>query len=278
MAKIKVSRATKARAAVGIGGNGAPGSGVGKLGKAQAVGRHGAGKGGAGAGEVEVAPQHLVLRCDALRLDMTILMGETPPTITDGLGGYTAQERARDVAMSRWDGVSMLKMDVALLLDGVKRNKSQSQRLSNLKQLGRNRKDPGTPPPPFRLYGPFAESGVEWVLESMEFGEAEYNEEGILVRQSIVLHCQEWVSPDVLKIYNKRKRKKGKGSSAKNFDDRGLPGPLLAKYTVKKGDTLRTIAAHFYKDGDKWTIIGKANDIRDPHNIKPGEVLKIPEP
>jgi LysM repeat protein len=51
----------------------------------------------------------------------------------------------------------------------------------------------------------------------------------------------------------------------------------MKKYKVKKGDTLRRIAILFYNDPNKYIIIAEENDIKNPNNIKVGQVLTIPE-
>lgn len=56
---------------------------------------------------------------------------------------------------------------------------------------------------------------------------------------------------------------------------------VIARYTVKKGDTLSAIAKEYYGSGSRkyWELIQKANMdlIKDPNMIKPGQVFKIPE-
>jgi nucleoid-associated protein YgaU len=49
-------------------------------------------------------------------------------------------------------------------------------------------------------------------------------------------------------------------------------------YTVQEGDTLGKIAVKFYKDGERWTEIYKANkaQIADPNVIEVGQKLVIP--
>lgn len=46
-------------------------------------------------------------------------------------------------------------------------------------------------------------------------------------------------------------------------------------YTVKTGDSLWAIAEAFYGSGDKWTLLAKINEIRNPNSIYPGRVLEI---
>lgn len=53
-----------------------------------------------------------------------------------------------------------------------------------------------------------------------------------------------------------------------------LPG----KYTVKEGDTLFLIAEKYYKDGSKFDLIAKANNLNDVNTIETGQVIEIPKP
>lgn len=46
-------------------------------------------------------------------------------------------------------------------------------------------------------------------------------------------------------------------------------------YTVKKGDTLWTIAQKQLGSGDKWQNLAKLNNISNPNNLKVGQVLKL---
>lgn len=47
-------------------------------------------------------------------------------------------------------------------------------------------------------------------------------------------------------------------------------------YVVQRGDTLSSIAARKYGDPGLWREIARANDIEDPLNLQPGQVLVIP--
>lgn len=56
-------------------------------------------------------------------------------------------------------------------------------------------------------------------------------------------------------------------------------GGKVKRYTVKKGDTLRSIAAKpsIYGNPGKWQRLAKANGIKRPRaKLKPGRVLKVP--
>lgn len=48
------------------------------------------------------------------------------------------------------------------------------------------------------------------------------------------------------------------------------------RYTVRRGDTLASIAAAVCRDPAAWRDIARANRIRDPRRLEPGRVLLIP--
>lgn len=48
------------------------------------------------------------------------------------------------------------------------------------------------------------------------------------------------------------------------------------KYTIKKGDTLRKLAARFYGEPDEWKRIAKRNKMKKSGPLKPGKVITIP--
>ncbi len=53
--------------------------------------------------------------------------------------------------------------------------------------------------------------------------------------------------------------------------------PHQQTYVVKAGDDLWNIAEKFYKSGDNWVDIAKANNLSDPSMIFSGNVLIIPK-
>lgn len=61
---------------------------------------------------------------------------------------------------------------------------------------------------------------------------------------------------------------KGKGGGGSSF--------IPATYTVKKGDTLQSIAKQFYGTTAEWRKIADLNKIKDPNALKVGQILKMP--
>ena len=55
--------------------------------------------------------------------------------------------------------------------------------------------------------------------------------------------------------------------------------PARRTYTVASGDSLSKIAKKLYGDANKWKVIFEANRsiIKNPDQIRPGQVLEIPE-
>lgn len=69
-------------------------------------------------------------------------------------------------------------------------------------------------------------------------------------------------------------------SRAKAKEAREKARPLVARYTVKRGESLPLIASRpeVYGDRNLWPLLYRANrdQIRDPRHLWPGQVLRIP--
>ena len=55
------------------------------------------------------------------------------------------------------------------------------------------------------------------------------------------------------------------------------PAPALRTYTVRKKDTLWSIAKKHLGDGQRWKEIVAANPGLDPRKLMPGQTIKLPE-
>lgn len=195
-----------------------------------------------------------------------VALGDGPPQITDGYGGWEEVTRPHDEPITRWIGQPALRMELPLLLDNYRRPGGGVQRdLDRILALGR-KADGHKPPPVFRVTGAVPFSGDKWVMAEMpEMGDALY-EDGKLARQFLVLSLLSFERSDTVKF----KRLSGD----RDDDDR---------YTVKEGDTLRKIAAKLKPDAsnenqrDYANKIGDLNGIRDiRRELNPGRELKLP--
>ncbi len=54
--------------------------------------------------------------------------------------------------------------------------------------------------------------------------------------------------------------------------------PLVIYHTVKKGDTLRSLASLYYQNPQEWSKIFLANrkQLRKRRELRPGEILVVP--
>jgi nucleoid-associated protein YgaU len=73
-------------------------------------------------------------------------------------------------------------------------------------------------------------------------------------------------------------RLKASDDAARQARDAGVGGSTAHPkfYTVKRGDTLSSIAADQLGDYRRWTEIADLNDIRDPRRVKVGQTLRLP--
>jgi hypothetical protein len=86
-----------------------------------------------------------------------------------------------------------------------------------------------------------------------------FTEKGVPIRAKVSLAIKEHVPVEV-QVNQAR-------TASPDFDK---------AYTVRRGDTLTSIAAWAYKDATAWRAIALANDIRDPRRLVPGTVLALP--
>lgn len=54
------------------------------------------------------------------------------------------------------------------------------------------------------------------------------------------------------------------------------PAPVARTYTIRKGDTLWSIAQREYGDGQKWRDISAANPSVDPKKLAIGQQITLP--
>lgn len=202
-------------------------------------------------------------------VDLKVLMGEGPATITGGLGGWQQTERPDAKSLTEWIGQGSVTQSVPVLLNGLKESNSVQGQANDIIALGRNTEDDEVPPV-FRMFGAVHFSWLTWVLEDIEWtDEVIRDRDTTLLRQEVILHVAEFVDPDQIRI--KRVRHPfgtGKGGGT-NF-----PGSV---YIVHKGDTCNKIAAKVYGDRSIGKKIADKNNIRDPNKeLEPGRQIKLP--
>src|ERR1044071_4244825 len=97
------------------------------------------------------------------------------------------------------------------------------------------------------------------VLESMNVTYLMFTPEGVPLRAKLAVTLKEYRPVEI------------------QVKERPKSSPDVEKsYTVRRGDTLSSIAAAVYRDAARWREIARANRIRDPRRLAPGRVLTLP--
>jgi len=97
------------------------------------------------------------------------------------------------------------------------------------------------------------------VLESMNVTYLLFTPEGVPLRAKLAVTLKEYRPVEI------------------QVKERPKSSPDVEKsYTVRRGDTLASIAAAVYRDASAWREIARANRIRDPRRLAAGRVLTLP--
>lgn len=202
-------------------------------------------------------------------IDLKVLMGDGPATLTGGIGGWQQMQRPDAKSLTEWSGQDTVTQSVPVLINGFRQGQSVQGQANDIIALGRNTEKDEVPPV-FRIFGAIWLQHLPWVLEEIDWGDEVIRDvETNLLRQELTLHIAEFEDPDQIRL--KRIRHPygtGKGGGT------NYPGK---KYIVHKGDTLIKIASKVYGDRTRWKVLAQKNDIRDPNKeLTPGRVINLP--
>lgn len=186
-------------------------------------------------------------------------------------GGWETISRPKDVGFVNWSGTSPHTMDVPIVFDGYRQNVSMEPAIAQLYGMTRVPQGVRDEPPVVQVSGPIALTNKRWVIQNVDWvDEIRRDSDGARVRATCTLSLLEHIDPDVLihsspakKVTKKRKATKTSTATSK-------------RYTVRRGDTLAVIAQRTLHSSARWHDIAKLNGIRDPKNIRVGQVLRIP--
>lgn len=225
---------------------------------------------------------------DYPQYDFTCLLGDGPPEVTDGYGGWEAVSRARNVAFTQWNGRNPLTIKIPILFDNFANGESIEADIRQLEKMAGAeypRKDNPSLQPPLVLID---SHGViphdfhdatqnDWVIQTIEWGDSDRNEWGNRVRQAATVTIMEYVYDEVIGGIGMRPSGKSKARAKKKAKRR--------HYVVKgAGETLLTIAHHELGNSHFWRRIRDVNltkhkkyKYKDPRKKLPmGTVLVLP--
>lgn len=201
------------------------------------------------------------------KLEVSAILDENQPKMS-GFGGWTVIARPRRVSMIDWTGVDPYRLMFGLMLDAWSdAPQTVEQDCLNLERMARPGPQNQRPPSVRITDGMLPHMDLIYVIEALDWGDViRQRDTGKRVRAvaALTLLATGDATPSSPAAAN-RSASAGRGGQAH---------PL--RYTVKKGDTLSTIAASNYGDASQWHAIAAANNIRDPKALKVGQVLKLP--
>lgn len=200
--------------------------------------------------------------------DLEIPLGEAG-TQAGGVGGWAKIGRPRRKAITTWDGEDGFELSVPVIFDGLVENQSVERQIARLERLAQ-RGEGDRHPPVLTLRGPVPHTGLEWVINDISWGPLDRRGDGQRIRQHATIVFWEYVDPDL--TVQRRQKSPAKDAQERNKDKGGSP----RTYAVKKGDTLSSIAARKLGNANRWRDIADLNNIRDPRNIKIGQVIRLP--
>lgn len=108
-------------------------------------------------------------------------------------------------------------------------------------------------------WGKFTMSDFQWVLQNLTQRFTMFHEDGTPVRATLTCSFRQWRSDEV---------------EARLLDRQSAD--VAKRRTVRRGDTLSSIAGEEYQDPALWRPIAQANRIDNPHHLTPGQILVIP--
>jgi len=213
----------------------------------------------------------VVFSSNQLGLSVTVRMDSTNPDVIEGIAGtWNEVPRPHRRSITTFAGWPALKRTIGVFFNGHNKlqadgswGQSVEPDIQTFEAIC-GEAGPSHEPCPIELTGAIDYSGASWVCVGIDWGDRIVNvKTGERERQHAVIHLMEYTTQATT---TGNAVTKTQTASAK-----------FTRYTVRKGDTLQSIAHRFLGDAKKWTLIAAANKIRDPKSIKPGQTLRIPK-
>lgn len=216
----------------------------------------------------------IVIRSVDRALRCRAWLGDRPPMPSGGGGGHELVDLPGRKPVLVWRRGDLVVLTVPILIDAYADGEAVAGEYNDLIRMWRPLA-PTDEPPAVRVEAdgdsvPF--SHLTWRMTGLEWGDAVANEHGNRTRQAFTVTLTE-DNPE------QRIEAQTSGSGAKRRADKRKKGKGSARpatHTVAAGETLEGIGAVV---GLSWQQIGSAQTppIRDPRELKVGQVLSIPD-
>lgn len=216
------------------------------------------------------------LRALTGNFDMRLALGSAPITFSGG-AIYEGLQRPQQIAMTRYVGNDLLRVEAPVLLDGwaVEGMRTDvGDRLERILSIcfGEN----GNPSPSFKAYAPTLPfSGTVFKMDGLPDLTDEppriRGEGGTLFRQALTLKLVQFVDPADLK-FAKHTPPPVRVGSAVNL------GGAHSVEVVSEGETYLGVAARVYDDAGRGPEIMRANGAVNPfERLHKGKRLRLPQ-
>jgi LysM repeat protein len=188
--------------------------------------------------------KYVTIQAWSVQLKVTGILGPEGMKITSGYGEWEEVRIPRGDPYSQWKGRPLFTATLDIILDGWGANpRSIETGCKNLDTLGQ--RIPGmVSPTNVRIWGPVPKAGLSWVITSIDYNDVIRDpRSGVRFRQQCLVHLLEYRAEETVAAMPRAK---------------ATPKPPQ-KYKVKKGDTLKSIAAKLLGNSNKWQLIEKKN-------------------
>jgi hypothetical protein len=227
-------------------------------------------------------------------LSVLARLGQDRPDVSQGYGGWQEVERPRRSPITTFKAPPGLHLTLPLLLDGWATGTVVEADISRLERMGLASGANGEPPK-VKLQGrgqalPY--QARTWVLDTITWGDALMNKNGDRVRQQATLSLLEYVEDVHLQERSPANRRRSKAKAAHKKPGAAHKRIQAGRSSKQKagsatrstvvspdfgaGESLSDIAARELGDASRWPEIAKLNGLRDPANVSPGQVLRLP--
>lgn len=211
------------------------------------------------------------LRTIDKQLDLTVRQDVDAAGLTPQLPRIEQVEVPFRAARTWWAGQTAGELSLPVMFDGFP-TQSVEPDLRILEAMTRpvSAGKASGMPSPVQLAGNVPGADRLWVITGAEPGEAIW-QSGYRVRQYVNLMLTQWLPLEAADTSGRKNPRTSSGARVRR-----------KPVTVKRGDTLVTIALRQLGEAKRWKDIAKANKVkgkarRSPNDLKVGEKLKMPQ-
>lgn len=198
------------------------------------------------------------------------LLGDGPFSAA-AAGGWAFVGRPRRVAFTEWSGEDPYTLTGPILFDGFEDNRPIDQAIESMRRLLRNPVGPRAEPPVLQVRGSaIPQSQRLWVLNAFEQGDVLRRKDGAILRAFFTVTLLEYLPGDVIVAGAKTPAQAAKAKTTTAHST------TARTYTVRKGDTLTSIAAKQLGSAKRAGELGDLNGVRDSRTLKVGQKLRLP--